>query len=118
MTYISEEEESLIDRGKTLNLQRGDAEFTIESYDIYCYGEVNFDLSSDDMYKIDNLNFLDYLKGASGYPICSDYDYESHTCKSPISCYRITETWHPSVLARYAHGCLGKPQRIVLFKHL
>lgn len=118
MTYITEKEESEIDNGKILVLTRGDRQLTIEPRRVYCYGEVDFNTGSDDMKQIDNFNFLDYLNGFNGLPVYSDYDYNTHTCRSPIKRLRWTETWRPAIIAQYAHGCLGKPPRIVLFKML
>lgn len=114
MTYITEAEELELDKGKQLILKRGNRNFTVDKNNIYCYGNVDFSEGSDDMKQIATFSFLDYL-GAVGIHIPSDYHYDTHECHSPLRCYRWTETWRPEVLAKYAHGCLGKPERIVLF---
>lgn len=115
MIPISEQEEKSIDniRDSTLKFQRGDISFSVRMKDIYCYGEVNF-TDREDLNQIDSFDFLDHL-GASGIPIWSQYDYETHSCKTPKKRLLWTETWHPSVVAQMAHGYLGKPQRILLF---
>lgn len=116
MTYISEHEENQLDNlsDKILVLERGDKTFNIQMHRVYCYGKVDFN-NDDDLNIIENFNFLNHL-GAVGVHIYADYDYESHTCSSPTNHYKWTETWSPSHLARYAHGCLNKPERIVLFR--
>lgn len=116
MTYISEEEESHIDKGETLLLTRGDRHLTVEVRRVYCYGEVDFSTGSDDFNQIDTFSFLDYLTGFTGLPIYANYDYKTHTCRIPEHKLYWAETWSPAIVAQYAHGCLGKPQRIVLFK--
>ena len=117
MTYITEEEEQTLDNNEELIIERGEASFNIQGNNVYCYGEVDFNKGSDDCKKIATFNFLNYL-GWKGIVIPSDYHYDTHECHSPLKSYRWTETWKPDVLARYAHGCLNKPQRIVLFRRL
>jgi hypothetical protein len=115
MTYISKEEEILIDKGETVILKRGKCTWLVYPNNVYCYGEVDFHTNSDDMKQIDTFNFLDYL-GWSGIPVYSNYHYETHECCGTTRACGWTETWHPAIVAQYAHGCLDKPQRIVLFK--
>lgn len=116
MTYISKEEEDLIDNlnNNTLILERGQKTFDIKINQIFCYGEVNFN-DINDLNTIENFNFLSHL-GAVGIHIYHNYDYNTHTCSSSRKSPFWTETWSPSEVARFAHGCLGKPERIVLFK--
>lgn len=115
MTYITEEEESLIDnlKDKTLQLTRGNRVFNIKMNQIHCYGEVNFE-SQEDLDTIDGFKFLDFL-GCVGIHIYSMYNYKTHSCSSPKRYALWTETWSPSELAKMAHGYIGKPQRIILF---
>ena len=117
MTYLTEEEEQNLDDGKELILKRGNSSFRVHCNNIYCYGEVDFHEGSDDCKQIATFNFLDYLDW-KGIVIPSDYHYDTHECHSPIKSYRIYETWKPDVLSRYAHGCLNKPKRVVLFRRL
>lgn len=115
MIPISEQEEKRIDNIKdsTLKFQRGDMSFSVKMRDIYCYGEVDF-TDKEDLNQIDSFDFLDHL-GARGIYIWSQYDYKTHSCRTPNKRILWTETWSPSVVAQIAHGCLGKPQRILLF---
>ena len=115
MIPIDENEEMLIDNidKKILNFNRGDRTFSVQMKDIYCYGEVDF-TDKDTLDKINDFKFLDYLEEA-GVRICSNYDYETHSCSSPKRYCLWTETWHSAVLAKIAHGYLGKPKRILLF---
>ena len=117
MTYITEEEEQKLDEDEELILKRGNESFQVHGNNIYCYGEVDFHESSNDCKKIATFTFLDYL-GLKGIALPSDYHYDTHECYSPLKSHRWYETWRPDVLARYAHGCLNKPKRIVLFRRL
>lgn len=114
LTHITEEEEAVLDSGENLEIVRGVRKFNIHANNIYCYGDIDLREGSDDSKEIATFDFLDYLNGV-GIKIPSDYNYENHECHSPIDRYRITETWRPEVLTRYAHGCLGKPKKILLF---
>lgn len=116
MTYITEDEEKLLDNGKELHLVRGNMEFNISSRKIYCYGHVDFTTNSSDYNIIDDFDFLNYLNEV-GIHIPSDYNYKKHECKSPIDRVRWTESWSPAKVAQYAYARIGKPDRIVLFKH-
>lgn len=117
MTYITDDEEQLIDAGKNLHLKRGDMTFNITRNRIYCYGNVDLTKGSSDYNIIEDFDFLDFLTDV-GIHIQSDYDYNTHKCYSPIDRCRWTETWNPAEVAQFAHGSLNKPEKIVLFKHI
>ena len=118
MIPINEKEELLIDNidKQTLHFHRGNRTFSVQMKDIYCYGEVDF-TDKDTLDKINDFKFLDYLEEV-GVRIYSNYDYETHSCSSPTEYCLWTETWHPAVLAKMAHGYLGKPKRILLFSQI
>ena len=116
MTYLTDEEERVLDKNKVLEIIRGNDKFTINPNNVYCYGSVDLHTNSNDYEIIEDFDFLDYLVDV-GLKIYSDYDYETHTCKSPINRLRWTETWNPAEIVQYAHGVLGKPEKIVLFKY-
>ena len=115
MTYINEEEEKLIDdlKDKVLKLDRGKRTFSINTNQVFCYGEVDFN-DVETLNIIDKFNFLNYLEG-TGISICSNYDYKTHSCTSPKRTPLYTETWSPALLAQFAHASINKPQRIILF---
>ena len=117
MTYLADAEEQQLDKGKHGTLNRAIASFQVHGNNIYCYGEVDFHEGSDDCKQIATFTFLDYL-GWKGIVLPSDYHYDTHECHSTLKTYRWYETWRPDVLAKYAHGCLNKPKRIVLFRRL
>ena len=116
MTYINEDEETVIDelKDKILHITRGEKTFEISINKVLCYGEVNF-TNKDDLDVIETFTFLNHL-GAVGIKFPYNYDYETHSCQSPRKTWQWTETWSPSTVAKFAHASLGKPERIVLFK--
>lgn len=119
MTYINEEEEKEIDGlgNKFIKLERGDIVFSINHNKIYCYGEINL-YDKETINEINKFRFLDFLSGFSGIPIYSNYNYDNHCCYSPRKYLLKTETWTPIDLVKYAHGCLNKPNRIILFDYV
>lgn len=118
MIAITEEEEELIDNidKQTLQFERGDKIFNITMNDIFCYGEVNFKDKST-LADIDKFKFLNYLNEV-GVRVYSNYDYDNHVCYSPKKHWLWAETNSPAYLAKFAHGSLGKPKRILLFSQV
>lgn len=116
MIPIDDEEEKLIDDidKQTLKFSRGNRTFTVSANDIYCYGETDFN-DENILNQIENFNFLSHL-GEVGVHICSNYNYKNHSCSSTKNYPLWTETWSSAKLAKLAHGYLGKPKRILLFK--
>ena len=114
MTHITQEEEELLDAKKEIIINRGDRTFVLDQSNLYCYGSIEFNNNSKDLDTIEQFPFLDYL-GPVGIRIPSDYDYNTHTCRSPINSYRTTETWNPVDVCQYAHGYLGKPEKVAIF---
>lgn len=118
MIPITEEEEIAIDNidKEVLRFDRGERTFSVTMKDVYCYGEINF-ADKDTINRLESLTFLDYL-GAVGKHIFSNYNYVNHTCSSPKKYPLWTETFSKVLVAKYAHGCLGKPNRVLIFKHI
>lgn len=118
MIPINEAEEEEIDNidSKVLKFQRGNKTFSVRRNNIYCYGEVDFN-DEKTLNEIKDFNFLSYLAEV-GVSIYSRYDYATHSCSSPKHCCLWTETWNPAILAKMAHGYLGKPERILLFNYI
>lgn len=117
MTWITDEEESLLDEGKEIKIKRGNRDFVINEYNTYCYGIIDYKLGSNDSKVIATFNFLDFMIFAGRF-VPSNYDYNTHSCISDQPFYKHYETWNPSVVAQYCHGVLGKPKRSILFRQL
>lgn len=116
MTSITEKEEKLLDANKTIQITRGNREFIIEPTNIICYGEIDYSNSSEDL---DFIAQLDWYKTNSfcGFIMPSEYNYEDHTVTADIKGGRRFDTTQCDLVAQYAHGCIGKPKRTVIFKN-
>ena len=117
MTGITKNEYEKIKRSEDLYITRGNNKFRIMCDDIFCYGDIDFHDGSEDSEQLDTFNWLDDL-GSKGINIPSKYDYETHTCIPFGKFITYTETFRPSTLCRYFHGCLGKPQYTLIFREL
>ena len=111
MAPITEKEEALLDEGKAFIIHRGDLSFNLNSDNVLAYGEVDFHNDSDD-YE----NIIKVIPYRDIIHLPFNYDYDTHTCKTKTKCYQTYETDNIGAIAQYAHGRLGKPKRVVIFK--
>ena len=111
MTWINDKEEALLDKGKAISISRGGITFDLDRDNIFSYGEVDFHDDSEDY---EALNELIPFKDVVHIPL--NYDYDTHTCKTKTKSYQTYETDNIGAMAQYAHGRLGKPKRVVIFK--
>ena len=117
MSYITEEEENLIDKGKTIKITRGDKKFIIKPENIYCYGIIDFHNGSEDIDIISTFTWLDHLI-IRGVCIPSNYNYDKHQCVSINKKPMWYDTTKCEELARYVHGFLSKPERTIIFRQI
>ena len=111
MAPITEKEEALLDKGKAFTIHRGDLSFSLNSDNVFAYGEVDFHKDTEDY---ENIGSLIPYRDRVHLPLY--YDYDTHTCKTKIKRYQTYETDNIGAMAQYAHGRLGKPKRVVIFK--
>ena len=111
MAPITEQEEALLDDGKAFAIHRGDLSFNLSSDNVFAYGEVDFHKGTEDY---ENIDALIPYRDMVHLPL--HYDYDTHTCKTKTKCYQTYETDNIGAMAQYAHGRLGKPKRVVIFK--
>ena len=111
MAPITEKEEALLDKGRAFTIHRGDLSFSLNSDNVFAYGKVDFHKGTEDYENIDEL--IPY-RDVVHLPF--NYDYDTHTCKTKTKYYQTYETDDISAMAQYAHGRLGKPERVVIFK--
>lgn len=117
MIPISEQEENEIDKGGELSVKRHNLEFNIETKDIYCYGKINFDNGSEDMDTLSEFNWLDFMT-ERGKSIPANYNHKNHTCRTDTDRVKYFDTTRPELVAQYAHGLLGKPERVLIFRYI
>lgn len=117
MSFITEKEEKLIDEGHSIRIKRGNISFIIKPEDIYCYGIIDLHHGSEDMDVISTFNWLDHLN-MLGVCVPANYNYNTHTCVSDIKKVQWYDTTKCDVLAQYAHGFIGKPERTIIFRQI
>lgn len=117
ITGITEKEYNMIKKGETLNITRDKVDFRIIPDNILCFGKIDFNKGSEDCATLDTFKWLSNLI-LTGKHIPSNYNYETHSCTSPNSKMLWTETFKVSVLCRYLHGCIGKPELTLIFKEI
>ena len=117
MTSITEKEEKLIDAQQEITIERGGVKFNISSKNVYCYGTIDYTDYSDDLDVIADFSWLNHLS-FRGVVIPANYDYNTHTCKSILNIPKQYDTFKPDVVAQFGHGCLGKPEKTAIFKHI
>lgn len=108
MMPISEKQENALDNGSEIKL----GSRWIAAEQIFCYGEMNFD-NEDDIQLINNFEWIIEKKGLV---IPANYDYDKHTCEAYDLKIGHHETFDNIKVVKYAHGCLNKPQRSIIFK--
>lgn len=111
MAPITEKEEALLDKGKAFTIHRGDLSFNLTSDNVFAYGEVDFHNDTEDY---ENIGSLIPYRDRVHLPLY--YDYDTHSCKTKLKRYQTYETDNIGAMAQYAHGRLGKPKRVVIFK--
>ena len=111
---ITEEQEKSLDKG-FLRYKDSECTFDIDASCKPIYGPIDFTTGSDDYQVLETMNWLDHLTGI-GIVVPSDYNYEEHCCYSPLKTARYYDTTNPAVVAQYKYACLGKPERVCIFR--
>lgn len=121
MTYLSDGEERLLEAGETITIKRKslsvdehDVYFVVDPKNCFGYGDLKFDNSNDDLRNIEELNWFKKYYFKIFMP--SNYDYNTHTVTSDIKGGKYYDTTNPRVFLPYLHGCLNKPEKVVIFR--
>ena len=114
MTSITEEEETSLDKGKTIIVKRGKAEFTINPNLCFAYGELDLSPNSDSIKLFAEIDW--FYKLYIKHFLFSEYDYEHHTVTADVKGGKWYDTSDISKYLPFLYACLNKPKRIVIFK--
>lgn len=120
ITYLTEKEYHQLDKFITegvnvgINIIRENQKFTIKAYNIEAYGDIDFSPNSADLKELELFDWFDNLE--PGYVIPANYDYNTHTCKSPTKKYKRFDSINPALIMPYIHGLLNKPKYTVIFR--
>lgn len=112
LAKISERDEHQLDAGKTVKLVIENLDFSVDPRNVICYGKIDIsDFNSKDFEQIDRIAMLD-----EPVHLPLNYDYDTHSCISDKPFYKTCESLSAGEYIQYICGCLGKPQRIVIFR--
>lgn len=115
ITYLTDKEEKALDNTGIVVLERGEHKFVVDKTSKPIYGPIDFHRGSDDYAVIETMDWLNHITG-QGIIVPSDYNYDEHCCYSLIKRVRSYDTTNPAIVAQYMHGCLGKPEKTIIFK--
>ena len=111
---ISEEEEQELLKNNKVTLTKDNKTFDIMLDHCFCYGNINFSSESDDLDTIKESGLFNNYD--IQYVLYANYDYETHTCKTELTRPKWYDSWDIKDILQYIHGCLGKPNHVVIFK--
>lgn len=114
MVEISQEEEQLLDSGKSLLLTRGRLSFNVHPELCLAYGKLNLNPNSDELTAMDKANWFSRLYVRQFLP--SEYDFEHHCMYSDRRLGRWYDTDSIKSYLPYLYNCINHPERVVIFK--
>lgn len=112
MAVIDDKQEQSIDKKKGCTIKVDDKEIIIPNNDIYAYGNIDFNEDSKDMSALEDLDLIVPKGCYRGEFIPISFDYE-HNLMSVTT----TETFDFAELCKFKYCQLGKPDKVVIFKH-
>lgn len=115
MAPITEKQEYLLDEADSLDIVIDGVTRTIDKRSIYFYGKINFDEDGNDMAIAENMELIPIID-TRGYSIPSRYNYNKHTAIGNEKGPYHYDTIRTDLVLKYKHGCLGKPERVVVWK--
>lgn len=115
MAPITEQQEFHLDNNDSITIVINNEERTIEKKKVFFYGNIDFSADSDDLAVIENMNLIprDSMRGVC---IPSKYSYKNHTAVGNYIGPYWYDTTRTDLLLKFKHGCLGKPERIIVWQ--
>lgn len=114
ITYLNDYEEQLLDKRQNIIIRRDKLKFDIHPQYVIAYGDLDLSPNSDDIKQIESTGAFDRHTIRIFMP--SEYQYETHTVISDRPAGRWYETNYAITFLPYLHGCLNKPDKVVIFK--
>lgn len=121
ITYLTDIEEKLLDSGETITIKRKsitrdqhDIYFVVDPNNCFGYGDLKFDNSNNDLNNMEKLDW--FRRYYVDIFIPTNYNYENHTVTSDIKGGRYYDTSNPKIFLPFMHGCLNKPEKVVIFR--
>lgn len=117
---LSEEQENEMER---ISLYKGQIEYkpkdgvSILEKNIFLYGEIDLD-NEEDIKLINKFNFIDECHSIENPNwIYSGFDYNTATCVTINNKLCGHPTWDNLTWFKYCYALIGKPKRIIVYKH-
>lgn len=116
MIGITKEQETKLINNENIIIETDRGVFNIIPDLCYVYGNLNLSPDSSDIETLRKGKIFNDLIINIAVPSKSEYDYKTHS----ITSNKQTGTWYNTHYVEdylpYLHGCIGKPERIVIFK--
>lgn len=121
MTKITEKEEEKLNNGELINViydivydlnHKTNLKIQISAEDCYLYGDIDFE-DENCINELLAYNFID--NEFHGAFIPKKYDYRNHSTVLVNNKLAWVETYDVMNLYKYAHACIGKPNRVAIF---
>lgn len=115
MAPITEKDEFFIDANDFIQLTIKDKPRRIDKNNILFYGNIDFSVDSRDLDIIEHMNLIPLTDGR-GYSIPAYYNYKEHNALGNEKGPYHYDTIRTDLVLKYKHGCLGKPERVIVWK--
>lgn len=112
---LTNKEEEELDNGNSIQIKVDAISYNIDPKNVYCYGDIDFNHSSDDYKLISTFRWLEHLI-FRGICVPSNYNLKTHSCASHNHKPMWYDTVRPEIVTEYAYGCIGKPKKVIIFK--
>lgn len=115
MAPITEREEFILDSEDFIELNIRDRNVVIPKKKVYFYGSIDFTEGSNDLDTIRDMNLI-IRDGMQGVCIPAYYNYNEHIAVSTGKTILYYDTLRTDVILKYKHGCLGKPEKVIVWQ--
>ena len=115
MIPITKDDEEKLDKRESFNVECGDKTFPVGPSNVKYYGEIDFHQGSED-YTILEESHMFFPMSFQGACIPANYDYDKHCCYSDGRKAKWFDTVNAAIICQYAHGVLGKPERVAIIE--
>uniref|UniRef100_A0AAU8MID0 Uncharacterized protein n=1 Tax=Geladintestivirus 1 TaxID=3233133 RepID=A0AAU8MID0_9CAUD len=114
MAPIDDEIEARIDAGLDVVIHTEGYDYNVSPSKVLAYGDIDFNNNED----IDMIYHLELnIDPFSGCALPIPYYYDNHSVKVSKQGIKWFQTWDNYQIALFKHGALGKPKKIIIFKH-
>ena len=114
MSYLTQEEENILDNEDSIEITRNDITYNIEKRNVLGYGNIDFSEDSVDVKLLRHYNNLLYNRMPG--KLIPVFNFNTMNIKTRKGIIQRTETWDFSELCKYGYCTLNKPNKVIIFK--